>query len=151
MLKNAISSTIRYRLCAILAILLTAPVAMVFAGPPINKNSILHFENQNKAIKHLDFKDEDDLQPVNSSFSLLEYSLMSNEKGERWALITVKNNSGKKQPISDDNFVAVFADGKRTHANNFYELVEPGARLTASIFFGRSNFPIILVTMDSLP
>lgn len=131
------------------SMLLTAMPVVLAAGPG-KSDSILHFESQKKDIRYLDFKDKDDLQPVPSKFKLVEYSLMSNDRGDRWALITVQNTSGKKQKITDDNFVAVFADGERKHAKNFYEIVEPNARLTESIFFGRSNFPIILITMDKL-
>ena len=148
--QQRFSLYVKYPILINVALFICLTPALVTAGSP-KSDSVLHFESQKKDIQYLNFKDKDDLQPVASKFKIVEYSLMSNDKGDRWALITVQNTDSKKQKISDDNFVAVFADGERRHAKNFYELVEPNAKLTEAIFFGKSNFPVILITMDKLP
>ena len=125
--------------------------AFILPANAVGGDTALQFESLNRNVNYLDFKDKDDLQPVKSAFSMVEYSLMSNPQGDRWALVTVKNKTAKQEKISDDNFVAVFADGERRNASKFFELVAPNGRLTEAIYFGKSNFPIILISMEKLP
>ena len=73
---------------------------------------------------------------------------MSNNNGERWAIVTVENRSTGRRFFRNENIVATFANGKQSKAIGLDESIEGGERLTKAIFFGFHKFPIVRVEAE---
>lgn len=91
----------------------------------------------------LNFDRDDPLAPEPSDFEVLAAAPMSNEVGERWALVTVRNTSVGHRILENDQLVAVFADGSRAPARNLGIRLAGGERVTQAVRFGIRKFPII--------
>ena len=85
------------------------------------------------------------LQPEPGPFSLLEFRAMSNDIGERWALVSVANSSSGERFLKNRHLVATFADGRQSYARNLNDPVGGRAHLSKAVFFGHSPFPIVRV------
>jgi len=100
---------------------------------------------------HLSFPNENNIKPKESDFTILNYVLMSNEVGERWSVITLKNASTGARTLEQDHLMALFADGRRTspleHKLNF-----KGSEIQSiTVSFGEHKFPILTIySSDSL-
>ncbi len=109
----------------------------------------LFFDQPTRQIQHLKFNDSNPLQPDPNDFEVIEISYLSNERGERWALMTFKNSSSGQRLLNSDNIVAIFADGSRKEAQNVEEKLQGGELLTRTVFFGQHTFPIVSVIVSS--
>lgn len=95
-----------------------------------------------------DIEESERIRPKKSDFQLVYFAPMSNEIGERWALITVKNTASGHRFLRSEHIVATFADGHQANPKNLSQGVEPGQVLTETIFFGNNRFPIVVVDME---
>lgn len=130
-------------ICLMMVLLATVAVPRTYAS---DQDGIgLRFEQGFQPGKPLHFRDSDTLQPADGDFELVEYALMSNEAGERWALVTVRNQADGSRLLKREHLVATFADGHRRYAQDLNERVEGGAFYTQAIFFGAYKFPIIAI------
>lgn len=86
-----------------------------------------------------------EIQPEIGNFSLIEFRFMSNDIGERWALVSVENSSRGERFLKNRHLVATFADGRQTYARNLNDRVGGGERLSKAVFFGHSPFPLVRV------
>ena len=103
----------------------------------------LSFDSNTPEADGLIFKDEDhQWLPRASDFELLNYHLMSNACGERWALVTIKNLSPGTSSFSGENIIALMADGSKTRGN-VEKRIEGRATESFTIRFGISKVPII--------
>ena len=55
-----------------------------------------------------------EIQPEIGNFSLIEFRFMSNDIGERWALVSVENSSRGERVLKNRLLGATFADGRQT-------------------------------------
>ena len=67
---------------------------------------------------------------------------MSNDRGERWALVTFMNQASGQRLLTNEVLVAEFADGSERYALNLEAKLEGGETLTRTVFFGYHRFPI---------
>ena len=114
-----------------------------FAEDVLGKERIMQFD-QTK-VTHPRFRYENGLKPKPNDFRLREAAFMSNEIGERWAIITVENMSSGKRLLTRENIVATFADGSQANPSHLDETARAGELLTKTIFFGVRMFPILKV------
>ena len=105
----------------------------------------LHFEYQLKLNEPTHFKRSDALVPANNDFEILEAVVMSNDLGERWAVITLQNRSTGQRLLKNENVVATFADGSQSFAKNLDAVVKGKQKLTQAVLFGYSKFPILTI------
>ena len=94
---------------------------------------------------HLSFANDDDIEPKDSDFAILNYVLMSNEVGQRYAVITLVNTSSGHRSLEQDHLIALFADGTR-RAPTAEKLNFKGNEIQSiTVSFGASKFPILAV------
>ena len=53
----------------------------------------------------LAFPNDDNIQPEISDFAVLNFVLMSNDNGERWSVITLKNQSSGRRTLSQKQLI----------------------------------------------
>lgn len=96
---------------------------------------------------HFEEREHLRIRPEPSDFRLEEYTLMSNDLGERWALVTFRNTSTSNRLLKNEHLVATLADGGRVHALNLNERLDGGQLFTQAVFFGVWKFPILFLEM----
>ena len=128
------------RVVLILCLLLAAtPLAAVEENP-----TVIHFDSPKDRPEQFHFEQRPrDIEPEPSDVEMVHYDLMSNDLGERWALITFHNSSSGQRVLKDKQVVAVFADGARAYARNLDHRLDGGERFTQAVFFGFHKFPIV--------
>ncbi len=122
--------------------------ALSFASGYDATDKTLFFDQPSAAIQHQEFNDLNPLKPDQNDFQIVETSLLSNNLGERWTLITFKNNASGQRILKNEHVIATFADGSRRPAKNLKETLLGGELLTQTVFFGTHKFPIIKVTVN---
>ncbi len=93
--------------------------------------------------KHWYFPNEMDKYPKKSDFSIINYVPMSNDIGERWAVITVKNTSAGTRILTQDHLLGLFANGERIAPKGFRKSVGGKEYLSIAVGFGKNKFPIL--------
>lgn len=110
----------------------------------------LYYEQPRGTPEQFHFKEETlRVKPEPSDFRVEDYTLMSNDIGERWALITFRNSSTSSRILKNDHIVATLANGQRVHALNLNERIGGSERFTQAVFFGISKFPILFLEVGS--
>ncbi|MFL0804131.1 MAG: hypothetical protein K6L81_10440 [Agarilytica sp.] len=132
----------------ILAGLLITFSTLTFADSYEAGDKTLFFDQPSSAIQHQEFNDLNPLEPDKNDFQIIETSRLSNNLGERWALITVKNNASGQRILKNAHVIATYADGSRSTAKNLKATLTGGELLTQTVFFGTHKFPIIKVTVS---
>jgi len=107
----------------------------------------LFFDEQQR-LDHIEFDQVDPLEPLANDFKIEGYSYLSSEGGERWALITLVNTSTGQRLLKNENLVVTFADGTQVYAKNIEGRFDGGERVSKSVFFGYSRFPIVSIELE---
>ncbi len=89
------------------------------------------------------FPNDDNIQPDKSDFEIINYVLLSNEEGERWVTVTLKNTASGNRIFDGEQIMALFADGKRFSPIKKSIRFERRETQTFAINFGISHFPIL--------
>ena len=89
------------------------------------------------------FEIEEDLHPEQSSFRVLEVAFLSNEKGERWAMVNVFNTAASPRSIATNHVIALFADGSYRKPKSLSKRIDGGTTETILIPFGVSKTPLV--------
>jgi hypothetical protein len=111
-----------------------------------NEAEVLTVDRVVSSNLELAFPNDKNLSAKPSDFELVNYVIMSNELGERWAVLTLTNTSAGNRTLEHDHLMALFADGER---KNPLELkLNFAGRETQSITvsFGQSKFPILSIS-----
>lgn len=93
----------------------------------------------------LNFPNEDHIHPSNSDFKVVNYTLMSNELGERWAVVTLKNTASGNRIFEKKHLLALFANGDYIHPKTEKHAFEGKEIQTLTLFFGINKFPILKI------
>jgi len=105
----------------------------------------LHFDETQIEGSKFQFDNADAVKPEPNDFELLNYSLLSSESGERWAIITIENTSAGRRILKNEHVVATFANGNRSRAISLNERFKPGEVITRAVSFSHHPFPIVSV------
>ena len=97
----------------------------------------------------LAFPNVKNLKPKPSDFELVNYVIMSNELGERWAVLTLTNTSTGNRMLEQGHLMALFADGERKNPLEFKLNFEGRETQSISVSFGESKFPILTISSGS--
>jgi hypothetical protein len=73
---------------------------------------------------------------------------MSNDLGERWAVITLTNTSSGSRILEHEHLMALFADGKRKSSLAFKVSFEGQETQSVTVSFGENKFPILSISTD---
>ena len=133
----------------IFAIPVESSVAEIYKKRSHKDQSALRFDDVLVRITEYHFKEEDKIEPAPSAFAIVNYAPMSNELGDRWALVTVRNTSSGGRFLRNKFMVARFANGTRAEARNLDDRVDGGGIYSKAVFFGYSAFPIINIEVYS--
>jgi hypothetical protein len=95
----------------------------------------------------LAFPNDRNIQPKSSDFKLINYVVMSNEIGERWAVITLSNTSTGSRMLEQSHLIALFADGKRSPPLEFKVSFDGNETQTITVSFGENKFPILSIVV----
>lgn len=91
----------------------------------------------------INFPNDERIQPDRSGFEILHAITMSNEQGERWATLTIKNNSFGRRTINREHVLALFADGSRKFPLSIDYSFDGKEVASITVTFGCSKFPIL--------
>ena len=111
-------------------------------------DTALFFDRNIPAVEGLNFEDSDKWLPKASDFELINYYIMSNGCGERWALVTVKNITSGVSSLSNEDIVALMADGSKRVAD-IERRIEGYTTESFLVGFGYSKIPIIKVLVKT--
>ncbi|MET0081321.1 MAG: hypothetical protein ABW119_22945 [Candidatus Thiodiazotropha lotti] len=109
----------------------------------IPENEVLTLDDPIPGSLHLDFTDADDLLPKIGDFKIISSLFMSNQLGERWATLTILNQSSSQRLLDQKYIVALFADGEKRHPIDIEHTFFGKEQITLTISFGKSKFPIL--------
>ena len=96
---------------------------------------------------NLEFSDASDLEPKISEFEVLSSILMSNNAGERWATVTIKNLSSHRRLLDREHIIAIFANGEKRNPIQAKHKFSGKEEISMIINFGQSKFPILRVSV----
>jgi hypothetical protein len=94
---------------------------------------------------NLAFPNESNIQPEQSDFSVNNFVLMSNDSGERWAVVTLTNMASGRRSLTNKHLMAIVADGQRIAPLEFLQSFKADETLSLTINFGESKFPLLSV------
>ena len=121
-------------------------VALAATAPLHAENSaVLRFDTPLAITDNANFDRDNPLEPDSSNFILLDASSLSSDSGERWALVSLRNDAGGQRILRDDYLVAEFANGDRRHASNLEGSFAAAEQQRKMVFFGYHRFPILRV------
>ncbi len=133
----------------VVALILILASNLAMASDVLEENNrVLHFDQPQAPLTSLNFKQNQALKPLSNDFHIIEKSYLSNNIGERWAVITFENKSAGQRLLKNKSIVATFADGFQTHAINLNETLQGHDKLTKAVFFGVYPFPILVVQIE---
>ncbi len=93
----------------------------------------------------LNFTNDSDIQPSISDFSVINYVLMSNEKGDRRAVVTLENQSSGSRIFQHDQIMALMGDGKRISPRFYKQKFKAGESISMTFSFGNHLVPILQI------
>jgi hypothetical protein len=93
----------------------------------------------------LSFPNESNVQPDLSDFDVLNYILMSNEEGERWVVLTIRNNASGTRSLNQKHLLSLLASGERVHPQEFKQSFAADETLSLTLRLAASKFPVLKV------
>jgi len=93
----------------------------------------------------LAFPNENNVQPSLGDFGIKNHVLMSNDEGERWAVVTIENEASGRRTLTNKHLLAILANGERIHPNDFSESFDGKEMKSVTMSFGYSKFPILSI------
>ena len=93
----------------------------------------------------LNFTNDGDIQPKTSDFIVVNYVLMSNEKGDRRAVVTLENQSSGSRIFKSDQVMALMGDGRRISPHTYKQKFTRGESISMTLSFGNSKTPILQI------
>ncbi|MET1253911.1 hypothetical protein [Aliikangiella maris] len=91
------------------------------------------------------FPNDDKSYPDQSDFIILHSLFMSNEVGERWATLTIKNNAAGRRMLTRKHLMALFANGARRHPIMNEQDFKAQEVISVTISFGLNKYPILQI------
>ena len=91
----------------------------------------------------LAFPNDNNIKPQVGDFEIVNYFLMSNEIGERWAVITLTNLSSGNRELNQNHLMALFADGRRNSPLEYKLSFKGKETQSITVSFGEYKFPIL--------
>lgn len=125
----------------LLLISLTSHWALAHETSELNK--ALFFDKQVAKEMPIQFEIEEDVFPTRSSFEIVDFAFLSNEAGERWALVVAKNTAREPRTFTENQLIGFFASGAHRRPLKLAARIEGGKQETIMIPFGESSMPLV--------
>jgi len=113
-----------------------------------NETEVLTVDRVAPNNLELAFPNDRNIKPKSSDFELVNYVVMSNEIGERWAVVTVTNSSTGGRTLENGHIMALFADGSRKSPLALKVTFEGKETKSITVSFGENKFPILSITTE---
>ncbi|MDP2566266.1 hypothetical protein [Pseudoalteromonas marina] len=110
-----------------------------------NSEKVINVDRAIPNSLHLAFPNDANITPKKGDFEVLNYILMSNNEGERWAVITLTNVSSGNRELNEDHLLALFADGTRLAPLAFTLSFKGNETQSVTVSFAEYKFPILSV------
>ena len=110
-----------------------------------NSEKVINVDRAIPNSLHLAFPNDANITPKKGDFEVLNYILMSNNEGERWAVITLTNVSSGNRELNEDHLLALFADGTRLAPQPFKLSFKGNETQSVTVSFAEYKFPILSV------
>ncbi|QUM83779.1 MULTISPECIES: hypothetical protein [unclassified Moritella] len=94
----------------------------------------------------LAFPNDYNVDPKIGDFEIVNYILMSNDAGERWAVITLTNLSSGNREFNNEHLIALFADGSRMSPLQYKLNFRGRETQSITVSFGEHKFPILSIS-----
>ncbi|MBE0365489.1 hypothetical protein PULV_b0069 [Pseudoalteromonas ulvae UL12] len=112
------------------------------------ENDVLKVERVVTEDLKIAFPNEKNTRAQASDFEIKNYVMMSNEKGERWAVLTLTNESTGTRTLEQYHLLATFADGERRSPNEFKLNFQGRETQSVTVNFGENKFPILTIQTE---
>ncbi len=94
------------------------------------------------------FCDEEFRKPSRNDFEIIDYDVMNSEIGQRFVLVSIRNNSTGQRILSNKDLLGIFANCKARFPETFKKKLSGGETVTQTLSFGVNRFPIIKLVSD---
>lgn len=108
-----------------------------------DESTVLQYDARPPLQGEIRFDQDDPKKITRHDFEVIDYALMSNDQGERWAVVTFKNKASGMRLLANEYLIANFSDGTQRFALNLEGKVEANQYITRNVFFGYHRFPIL--------
>ncbi|MEO2282013.1 hypothetical protein [Pseudoalteromonas pernae] len=118
-------------------------LALLSASSVYANNDVIMVDRVIVDSVKLAFPNDEKIQPDLSDFVVDSVVLMSNEEGERWAVVTVSNQVNGLRTMTQKHLNAVVANGQRISPSEFSQVFKANETLSLTVYFGHSKFPLL--------
>lgn len=116
----------------------------IFAEPPATESLVVSFDEVVISQGNLAFdSDRNVLRPSLSEFEIEYQRFLSNDLGQRFALITFSKKKNMLRSISERDIVGVLANGQRLYPIKLEGETQIGSRGSIFVHFGKHQFPLV--------
>lgn len=130
-----------------------AIILVLFLTPLFGNTKEVEVLNVDRTVPssiELSFPNDKGIKAKASDFSLINYVVMSNEVGERWAVVTLTNSAHGSRVLQSSHIMALFANGDRINPVDVKLSFEPKETQSVTVSFGESKFPILSIKTEKL-
>ncbi len=120
-------------------------VLLVYSSTSYADDTTLSIDRAVSGGVELAFPNEQNMQPEQSDFEVKNFVLMSNDAGERWAVVTLTNQASGRRTLTHKHLMAIVADGQRVIPIEFMQSFKANETLSVTITFGASKFPLLSI------
>ncbi|MDQ8197453.1 hypothetical protein QEH56_04800 [Pelagicoccus enzymogenes] len=114
------------------------------AAPPSPEDLVVSFDTVVIPQEKLAFKKDWNVErPDLSEFEVEFCRFMSNELGQRFALVTFTNSKSGLRSIDERDVVGVLANGRRLYPIRLEGETQIGSRGSLLLHFGQHQFPLV--------
>ncbi len=129
-------------ICSMCALLLSITTAN---ATELEENEVLVVERVISNNFELAFPNVRNIKPQASDFELINYIMMTNKLGERWAVLTLQNSSSGGRTLEEKHLMALFADGERRSPLPFKLRFDSKEVQSVTVSFDENKFPILSI------
>lgn len=127
----------------ILCFLWIAPICLV-ANPIAPEDRIVSFDEVSIPQGKLEFgRDRNALRPYLSEFEIEYRKFLSNDLGQRFAIVTLAKEKAILRNVNVGDIVGVFANGQRLRPIRLEGETHIGSRGSILVHFGKHPFPLV--------
>lgn len=111
----------------------------------------VHFDIVTIDPETLSYDEEDrtQLMPTRAFVNIINFHPMSDDNGNRYALVTLQNQLRTRTVLEKENFVGIFANGRRSNPIACDETLDPAIERSTVLRFGSSKFPLVKIIIDN--
>ena len=122
----------------------------IFITPIVfaNQNNVINIERVVTQDLLIAFPNDKNIRAQSSDFEIKNYVMMSNDQGERWAVLTLANESTGTRTLEQYHLLATFADGERRNPYEFKLNFQGRETQSVTVNFGENKFPILTIQTE---